>query len=342
LELLNKFSADFAPFSERFFSKRSSEVTKYPKLIGDFYEDLEDVSKGGKRMRGFLVYLGYIIGGGRDTQSILPIALAVEIIHTFLLIHDDIIDKSDNRRGKVTVHKRYEKVFGAHYGTSQAIVLGDIAGFEALKLVNSSGFSNRQKIECQNKLYDVILETAYGEALDVLYSYKGAEIADIMAVSDLKTARYSFVGPLSIGMAFGKHSKKQLIAVEKFGQLVGTVFQLQDDYLGVFGDEEVLGKSVLSDMREGKNTLLVYKTKELAAKQDLAKLNKIWGKRNGTNVDLGTVKKIILDSGADKWCAGEMKRLSEGAKKHVLTITADKKLREILFQTVDFVVTRKS
>lgn len=339
---LNKFLVDFEPFESEFFLRRRREVAKYPKLIGDFYRDLEDISVGGKRMRGFLIYLGYLIGGGKDIESILPIALAVEVIHTFLLIHDDIIDKSDTRRGKITVHKMYEKVFGAHYGVSQGIVLGDIACFEALKLVNSSCFSDRQKIECQKKLYDVILETAYGEALDVLYSNKGAKIADIMAVSDLKTARYSFVGPLSIGMILGKHSKKQLVAVGKFGQLVGTVFQLQDDYLGVFGNEKVLGKSTLSDMREGKNTLLIHKTRELATKQNLAKLNKIWGKSDSTTGDLETVKKIIIDSGADKWCESEMARLSESAKKHVLAITTDKKLQEILLQIVDYLVTRES
>jgi geranylgeranyl pyrophosphate synthase len=340
-KLINKFLVDFEPFESEFFLRRRSEIRKYPKLISDFYRDLEDISGGGKRMRAFLVYLGYLIGGGKDIESILPIALAVEVIHTFLLIHDDIIDKSDTRRGKMTVHKRYEKVFGAHYGMSQAIVLGDIAGFEALKLVNSSGFSDRQKIECQKKLYDVILETAYGEALDVLYSYKGAKIADIMAVSDLKTAKYSFVGPLSIGIALGKHSKKQLVAVEKFGQLVGTVFQLQDDYLGVFGNEKVLGKSTLSDMREGKNTLIIHKAKQLATPKGLAEINKIWGNPKSGGRELKKIRDIVRKCGALAWCEDENKRLMVVAKKEIGKITRELKLQQILSQVADYVVSRE-
>ncbi len=340
LKLQKFFLVDFEPFDREFFLSRRSEIAKYPKLIGDFYADLEDISGGGKRMRGFLVYLGYLIGRGKDVKSILPIALAVEVIHTFLLIHDDIIDKSDTRRGKTTVHKKYEKDFDVHYGMSQAIVLGDIAGFEALKLVNSSGFSDRQKIECQKKLYDVILETAYGEALDVLYSYKGAKINDIMTVSDLKTARYSFVGPLSVGMTLGKHTKKQLVAVEKFGQLVGIAFQLQDDYLGVFGDEKVLGKSTLSDMREGKNTLIIHKAKHLASPEDSKIISKIWGNPKTDIEELEKIREIIRKCGALAWCKKENLRLSAIAKKEVAKITKDNLLQQILDGVADYVIDR--
>ncbi len=341
---LKSFLKTFEGYSSSYFARKLKNTRKYPKLITKLYADLADFTQGGKRMRAFLVYLGYIVGKPSQKKSvdkILPIALAVEIIHSFLLIHDDIIDKSETRRGKSTIHKQYEKFFDSHYGISQAIVLGDIACFEAFNLINSADFDDRSKILCQEKLYQVLLETAYGEVLDVEYSYKKPKIADIMQIADLKTARYSFVGPLSIGGILSKCSNEQMKAIREYGLLVGIAFQLQDDYLGVFGDEKTLGKSVLSDMREGKNTLLIYKTRELATSKDKKILDKIWGKQDATLSDLLEIKNIIIKCQADKWCENENMRLTVVAKKEVAKITKNHKLQQILRQVADYVVSRQ-
>ncbi len=343
--MLKDFLKVFEIYSSHYFTQKIKDSSKYPKLITKFYEDLADFTTGGKRLRAFLVYLGFMLGSSgvdhKQNRKVLPIALAVEIVHSFLLMHDDIIDRSDIRRDKPTMHKRYEKIFGNHYGISQAIVLGDIACFEAFNLVNSSDFSSDLRLSSQNRLNDVLLETAYGEALDVEYSYKRPKLADIMQVADLKTARYTFVGPLSIGGILSKCSSAQMKAIREFGLLVGIAFQLQDDFLGVFGDEKTLGKSVLSDMREGKNTLLIYKTRELATSKDKKILDKIWGKQDATLSDLLEIKNIIIKCQADKWCENENMRLTIVAKKEVAKITKNHKLQQILRQVADYVVARQ-
>ncbi|MEK7580848.1 MAG: polyprenyl synthetase family protein [Patescibacteria group bacterium] len=342
-DLLDEFLTVFEPYARLYFKKRKTELNKYPELIGRFYEDLWDISAGGKRLRGFLVYLGYLVGGRSDLEKILPISLAIETIHTFLLIHDDVIDKSDTRHGKLTIHRRLEKLFGAHYGMSQAIIVGDIACFEAFALVNSSRLSAQAKVECQKKIYEVLLETAYGEALDVENSYKKASVDDIKQVTDLKTARYSFVGPLAIGAILaGKASSNQLDAISKFGRLVGVAFQLQDDLLGLFGDEKVLGKSVLSDMREGKNTLVIYKARELATNSDRQMLSTLWGKQTASKADLITVQEIVKRSGAYVWCTGEMDRLNKKANMCRSLISKDKNIQTIFAQMAQFIVSRRS
>ncbi|KKR50170.1 MAG: Polyprenyl synthetase superfamily [Candidatus Curtissbacteria bacterium GW2011_GWA1_40_16] len=341
LDILSNFLKVFEPYADSYYKKRKTTLNKYPRLIGRFYDDLQDISKGGKRLRGFLVYLGYLIGGGSDLKKILPISLAVETIHTFLLIHDDVIDKSDMRHGKLAIHRRLEKLFGAHYGISQAIIIGDIACFEAFALVNSSRFGERAKVECQKKIYEVLLETAYGEALDIEYSYKEAKVADIMQVADLKTARYSFVGPLSVGAILSKCSGKQMKAISEFGLFVGIAFQLRDDYLGIFGDEKVLGKSILSDMREGKNTLIIHKAKQLATPKDLVELNKIWGNPKSGSRELERIRDIVRKCGALMWCEGENKGLIRAAKQEIGKLTRDRKLQQILSQVADYVVSRE-
>ena len=331
---LNIFFNLFKQFVKSYFQKKIESTSKYPKLITRFYKELEEFGVGGKAMRPFLVYLGYMTGTGqslnnsrsyssseakrsrevalrnssrqaRTIKEILPICLAVELVHNFLLIHDDIIDKSDVRRGKSTVHKKFEKGHDKHYGISQAIIAGDIALLEAFDIVNKSDFGDRVKYQCLDSLVNFTLETGYGEALDIENSYKYSSIDDIWQVVELKTARYSFAGPLTLGAILARADKSQVEAITKYGLDVGRAFQLQDDILGVFADEKTLGKSTLSDMREGKNTVLYYKTRELCGRDDLIILEKIWG-NDEDELALKKMKQI-----SEKIKRGELRTFTE-------------------------------
>jgi len=339
----------FEPYLRKYFQEKIRQSNKYPSLIHRFYKDLFDFTSGGKNLRAFLVWLGYRLADGQKVEKVLPVSLAIELLHSFLLIHDDIIDQSDTRRGKPTIHKRYEKFFGPsallraskHYGMSQAIVLGDIACFEALGLVSSSGFTDSQKVACQKRIINSIIETGYGEALDVEYSNKGTDLKAIKQMTELKTAKYTFVGPLTIGAILGETSKSQINALTKFGLLLGMAFQLQDDILGIFGDEKIIGKSILSDLREGKNTLLVHKAKEMAKAKDRLELEQTWGQRQANVQDLKKVRQIIMKSGALAWVDKEKKRLTASAIIYVKKITKSQKLQKVVNGLVNFVITRE-
>ncbi len=339
---LETFSREFSRYAKQFFKRKQKLVKKYPALVSRFYREIEDFSSGGKAMRPFLVYLGYKIAGGNDVNRILPICLAVELIHSFLLIHDDIIDRSNTRRGEQTMHKRFEKGRDAHYGLSQAIVAGDMAFLEAVELINSVDFSEKLKSACLRVLTSVILETAYGEVLDVDYSGQRAGSSEVWQVAQLKTAQYSFVGPLKIGAILTGVGDKQFQVLEEYGLSCGMAFQLKDDTLGVFGDEKTLGKSTLSDMVDGKNTILFYKTRELAKGRDKHDLLRIWGNEKSGTSDLERVRAIIDRSGARDWSQSEMLRLIKQAKQSIGKITKDRKLQNILAQCADFVIGRES
>ncbi|EKD57444.1 MAG: hypothetical protein ACD_57C00297G0004 [uncultured bacterium] len=272
--------------------------------------------------------------------DILSIALAYELLHSFLLIHDDIIDESSTRRGRTTIHRRYEKKTSRHYGMSQAIVLGDIACFEALDLVNCSSFTDSQKVACFAKIISTIIETGYGEGLDVEYSNRWTNFNNIRQMTELKTAKYTFVGPLTVGAILGKANKSQIDALSKLGLLIGLAFQIQDDILGVFGKEKVVGKSVLGDLREGKNTLLIHKTKEMLSGKKREELARIWGKKNAGNRDLKRVQKLIINSGALFWAENEKAKLVKSAKVYIKSITRDNDLQSSFSELADFVITR--
>lgn len=349
-EKLEGFLEEFNRFSEEFFRGKQKLLKIYPKLIAKFYEELEDFGIGGKAMRPFLVYLGYRLSGGKDIKRVLPVCLAVELLHSLLLIHDDIIDESPTRRGKPTVHRKFAKKLDSlknlkvreHYGISQAIVLGDISCFEAFKLINNSSFPNSLKQKVIDKLCEVLIDTGYGEALDVEYSYFKARLADVMQVCDFKTARYTFVGPLTLGAILAGADGKMQRVLEQFGSVLGVAFQIKDDLLGVFGEEKVLGKSVLSDMREGKNTILIYKTRELIGLEGKMRLGEIWGKQGASNKDLDYVMGIIEKSGAREWCERQNEKFIKKAKMQIPLITKDAKLTAVLLQMADFVVERES
>lgn len=338
---LAKFLKVFEPYQKKYFERKIKEVSNYPNLISRFYKDLADFSAGGKKLRAFLVYLGYKVGNVKVSPlRVMPICLAVELVHNFLLIHDDIIDQSDKRRGRPTIHKRYGKS-GSHYGISQAIVIGDLVCLEAIKLINESVDEVGLKTRLLEKFIKTIIETVYGQALDVDYSQKRPNLDKILDVTNLKTARYSFVGPLTIGAILSGSGNGTIDALSEFGMSLGTAFQLQDDILGVFGNEKTLGKSNLSDMREGKNTLLFYKTRELAGGIDSKKLEKIWGNQNSTKNDLKMIQEIITKTGSLKWCQHQMTKLAQNAKKSIPQITEDSHYRKVLLEIADFVINRQ-
>ncbi|MCR4325082.1 MAG: polyprenyl synthetase family protein [Candidatus Curtissbacteria bacterium] len=357
---LDKFLTHYDIYAKKYFEAKIRSTKKYSPIVSDFYKKLQDFSGRGKKMRAFLVWLGYQIGGGKDLNKILPISLAFELTQSFFLIHDDIIDRATLRRGKPTVHKIFGKKFGPtspqfrtsfdrqtglqgvneHYGESMAIIAGDIAAIELFDLVSNSDFTSDLKILCQKELAKVILETAYGQILDVEYGYVDASLSDVTKVADLKAARYSFVGPLTLGAILSGAAEKQLKAIEAFGLTAGLAFQMQDDILGVFGDEAVLGKSTMSDLWEGKNTILIHKTKELAKGRDRDDLDKIWGNEAAKNKDLERVGAIITKSGALDWCKRENRRLISLAKKEIGKITNDQAKRALFGQIADFVINR--
>ncbi len=336
---LVSFLAGYEPYARAYFAKKIRETAKYSPLISDFYKKLGDFSQGGKKLRAFFVWLGYRIGGGKELNKILPISLAFEMTQNFLLIHDDIMDNSGLRRGKPTIHKIYGKKFGKHYGESMAMLLGDIACVEVYKIINGSDFSNDLRVLCQRLFSETLLETAYGQGLDIEYSFQKPTFGQIMQIADLKAARYSVVAPLTIGARLAGAGEKQLEALTKYGASIGLAFQLADDILGVFGEEKTLGKSILSDMREGKNTLLIHKTKQLWRDKQI--IERIWGNSKATGADLTTVKRIIEESGALAWCQNQNRKLAAKAKVQVKKITADKALQIILAQVADFVISRQ-
>ena len=159
-------------FFKTYFEKKVKVAQKIDPFLVQALKNLEDYLYGGKKLRGVLTILGYQIADGKSLNQIIPAAGAVELVHSGLLIHDDFIDNDEARRGKPTIHKIYEKGLNPHYGASMAIVLGDIALFSSNEIMSSLTFQKENIVEAQNKFNELLINTCYGEMLDVAFDLK--------------------------------------------------------------------------------------------------------------------------------------------------------------------------
>lgn len=312
--------------------------------------------KGGKRVRGVLVKLGYELAEGHlrgETKlspgahlggEIIRIGAALEILHASILAHDDIIDKSILRRGQKTL---YQALGGDHYGISQAIGLADIGFFMCMKIISQANFYDQEKNQAIMVVSDMMMDTGLGEVLDVEVphlsgqgtGYSGQE-EDVLAIHRLKTAQYTISGPLQIGATLAGAQEQLLGKLAEFGENLGIAFQIQDDILGVFGDEKELGKSASSDIEEGKNTLLITEALKRANAVQKQILERFYGHGQVGDRGLEEVRKVFLETGALDYSRQMGVKYVNQAKSVVPKITEDPKMIRLLTEMADFLVER--
>ncbi|MEU4243788.1 polyprenyl synthetase family protein [Actinoplanes sp. NPDC026619] len=243
------------------------------------------VLAGGKRLRPTFAYWGWrgATGPGETLGPVLPALAALELMHTFALVHDDVMDESATRRGRPTAHRLFA---GQHsragrigdagrFGTTAAILVGDLCLVWADQLLARTPLPTATVFAVRSCYDRMRVEAVAGQYLDVLGEHEpeawSAERA--MLVARLKTASYTVQRPLQFGLALAGPLDSDLHDVYgRYGELVGEAFQLRDDLLGVFGDPEVTGKPAGDDLRAGKPTTLLLLARQLATPAQRAEL----------------------------------------------------------------------
>lgn len=264
---------------------------------------------GGKRIRPSLMILGYAGFKGTADNRIVKASISIELVHSYLLMHDDVMDRDELRRNRPTVWKVFkdlhEESYGpedsTHFGYSMAIIAGDLAAAYAVQALIASGFEYDVVSRAIALMQDVIEKTGYGQILDMTLEKEplsSVKEEDVLEVHKLKTAVYTIEGPLLLGGTLARAESSTMDAYSRYAIPVGIAFQLQDDILGVFGDEAVVGKPVGSDIREGKRTLLVVKAWERATPEQRRVLERTLGNRYAPKEDVEEVKEIIVSTGA--------------------------------------------
>ena len=322
-----------------YLQKWKIDVTETnPKLLplADLFVDACD---GGKRLRGALVKLGFELTGSAYHPEILKPAVAVELFQTAILAQDDIIDQSPTRRGKQTIHTA---LGNNHYAISQTMMLGDTGFFLALKLIGESNFPAENVNKALISFSETMLKTAVGEMLDIELSQNGVKQVeeDAITIFKLKTARYTITGPLHLGAILGGADQTLLDNMAKFGEDLGIAFQIQDDILGIFGDEKELGKSVTSDIEEGKNTLLITEALKNANEEQQKIIDTYYGKGKIDETGLQAIRAVFEQTGALEYSKQKASEFIERAKKTIPEITSDENYQQILEELSDYLINR--
>lgn len=280
--------------------KQSAEI--HP-AYGTLWGDIEHViHAGGKRMRPYLAMIGY----GEYSERMIPVAAAQEMLHVAMLIHDDIIDRDTVRHGVENVTGRYIDRYkqilsdsdARHYAAGSSILAGDLLISEAYHAVHLSDFDDLTKQRVFTRLHQAIFDVIGGELLDVEAAFAGDPVIDPLVIARYKTASYSFVGPLLAGAYCRDINFETIASLTRFGEDVGVAFQLQDDLLGIFGDSAETGKSVVTDLSEGKATYLIDVYKKTLDAEQRAAFDAVFGNPEARDEELFALKQLISDSGA--------------------------------------------
>jgi geranylgeranyl diphosphate synthase type I len=273
--------------------------------VADALDDF--VLGGGKRLRPAFAYWGYRGAGGIDSDQVVATVAALELVQASALIHDDLMDRSDTRRGEPATHRRFAAWHRAEgwqgdpdsFGDSAAILLGDLCLVWSDEVLQTGGLSPETLARARPVFDEMRTEVTVGQYLDVLTQATGdTSFERASKVARLKAAKYTVERPLLIGAAIADAPSAIVAGYSAYGLAIGEAFQLRDDVLGVFGDPAVTGKSILDDLREGKPTVMMALARSRADRAQAARLRDLFG---NPDLDAGgaeELREIIVDTGA--------------------------------------------
>jgi len=294
------------------------------------------VERPGKRLRPAVLLFACAAVGGNEEQA-LPAAAAVELFHTWSLVHDDIIDNDDLRRGQPTAHRLagtlaaeqlgLAPAAAAHYGQSAAILAGDIQLAWAMRMLlrcRDQGVSADVVLDLLARLTDQLApQLIDGEMLDVEFSHRSPDELsekEILNMQELKTGTllgYAASAGACIGTGRGYRDCPEAQALDAFARACGIAFQLQDDILGIVGNEAQLGKPIGSDLREGKATVLILHALRQANGREGDLLRRVLGNPQAPTDDIAKATQLLTDLGSIEHTRGLAREYIAGARTHL-------------------------
>ncbi|MDQ3660645.1 MAG: polyprenyl synthetase family protein [Actinomycetota bacterium] len=281
------------------------------------------LAAGGKRLRPSFCYWGYRAAAAPHSPRIMRAAASLELLHTFAIVHDDIMDQSDERRGNPTVH--------ALHGVNAALLVGDLALVLADDMFMASGFDPIALAHAFMTYSRMRQEVIVGQWLDLEAAFD-TETTEERArlVARLKSGRYSIEEPLAIGACLAGGSVELLGRLAAFGAPLGEAFQLRDDLLGLFGDRAETGKPIDSDIREGKHNVLYAKTRTALQGAERAFFEARWGGPGLTEDEVESLRSLVESSGARSATEALLQELVGRARSALEDIEAEDEVSHAL------------
>ena len=295
------------------------------------------VLSSGKRLRPLFAYVGYLGTANKIDEKLTTACASLELIHVCALMHDDLMDASDTRRGLPSLHREFENLHRLNsmngradqFGASAAILLGDLALVWSAKMFHESGLEINQ-IFSALPIYDELrVELMAGQYLDVYeQTMHTSSLERSLKIARYKSGKYTIERPLHFGAALSG-STNLFDQYSKYGLPLGEAFQLRDDVLGVFGESELTGKPTGDDILEGKRTALIAKTYELATPSQAMTISSVLGNKKATQNEIEKTKEIIQATGALDYIENLITDLTNRAISAVQGLPNEKVLVEL-------------
>jgi len=306
----------------------NSKLNGNPKKLYDAAGHL--IVNGGKRLRPYMVIRSCQILGGKISNA-MPAASAVEMVHNFTLVHDDIMDNDDMRHGVLTVHKKF--------GMPVAILAGDVLFSKAFQVISESKLSPKATNQLVSRLAKACVDVCEGQLLDIKMAEerKIPTQAEYITMIGKKTAALFDVS-CSMGAICATNKPNDISNLSSFGRNLGIAFQITDDLIGVMGDPKITKKPVGNDLREGKKSLPILMAIKLAKGKDKKIILKAFGNSKATRNDLNKAVEVIHSLGIEENVRKQALKYAEKSEKSLAKYSGTAKTE--LAALLDFVVKR--
>ena len=343
-QLLDKFKDKFDKEIEIFFDSKLTNAKQTKEESSDMLNVLKKFTlSGGKRIRPALTYYGYQCFSNDQEEELMKACIAIELIQSHILIHDDIIDDDDFRRGKPTVHSIYREYFNdTKIGESIGLICGNLALNLAFELLLSIKKIPALRInEAARHLNETLKKVLFGQELDILSSNeKYVSEEELMLISHLKNSMYTFESSLTVGAMLAGADETIIKSLKNYSLPLGEAFQIQNDISGLFGDEKRIGKPVGSDLIEGKKTLLIIKALEYSNEEEKTFIENILGNDQVTSIELKKLKDIVVQTDSLGYSINKTKQSLYVSKKILENIELNKIGKDFLLNIIEYVEKR--
>lgn len=333
---------------DRFFSVATQRATAYGDHYVELWRTLEANTIGGKRFRPRMVLAAYTALGGEDLEAAANVGAAFELLHTALIVHDDVIDRDFVRRGAPNIAGTFRSAALARGAStdsaeqsalSAAVIAGDLALFNSYRLIDRSGVQDDVRAALIDVMDEALFASAAGELIDVDFALRPdvPTVDDILTMERYKTAVYSFECPLQAGAILAGASDEVIQTLADYGREMGIAYQVVDDLLGVFGDEDKTGKSTSGDLREGKRTVLIaYAT----TTDRWSELSTLLGDPELTDAQAERARELLTECGARTFAEGLARYYANRALNRLVLPHIPASLRAELHPVADAVLGR--
>ena len=301
-DLLNSALAEFSTQECNYLRSIGSELESVAAAMHSFICD------SGKRLRPIFAYIGYLGTSAAPSASAIKAAASLELIHVCALMHDDVMDGSDSRRGAPSIHRAFEalhkknnsKGSAEQFGINSAILLGDLALVWSAKMLHQAGLEGQALLRALAMYDEMRVELMAGQYLDVYEStLQTQSVERSLKIARYKSGKYTIERPLHFGAAIGSANPEALMKIySAYGLPLGEAFQLRDDVLGVFGNPSETGKPAGDDLREGKRTVLLATTLDRVAPAQRAIIEEHIGNPAISSDAVEEIRSIIVNTDA--------------------------------------------